>query len=180
VGLVNLEQVALALFDRDLTRVVAPRRGRAQAFPLLALLGQVESQGGTDLRTALERYAVQSRTRGVAVVITDLFDAGGYQDGVRSLLRRGFEVSLLHLLSEEELHPVVRGFVRLRDCEGKGWEDLLVDRRAVENYRRNLRAFCQEAEQFCHRLGVTYVRASTAIPFEELIFRRLREGRFLQ
>ncbi len=180
IGLVNLERVAIGLFSLGLTQVIRPRRGKGQAFPLLRALGQVKAAGQTDLGAALTRYALESRTAGTAVLISDLLDPIGYQEGLKSLQRRGFEVHLLHLLSEEELRPSLDGDLRLMDCEDGAFKDISVDRAAVESYRRNLEAFCHEAESFCRRHGVNYLRASTASPLEELIFRRLRESRFLQ
>lgn len=180
ITLVNLERVAVGLFSLGLTQTIRPRRGKGQVFPLLKMLGQVKPGGPTDLGAALERYALESRTAGTAILITDLFDPIGYQDGMKSLLRRGFEVHILHLLSEEELRPSLGGDLRLMDCEDGAFKDVTVDQSAIESYQRNLQAFCREAESFCHRHGVNYLRASTAHPVEDLIFRRLRESRFLQ
>ncbi len=180
IGLVNLERVAVGLFSLGLTQVIRPRRGKGQVFPLLRALGQVKAAGQTDLGASLGRYARESRTAGTAVLISDLLDPIGYQEGLKSLQRRGFEVHLLHLLSEEELRPGLDGDLRLMDCEDGAFRDISVDRAAVESYHRNLRAFCDEAQSFCRRHGVNYLLASTASPLEELIFRRLRESRFLQ
>jgi uncharacterized protein (DUF58 family) len=180
IGLVNLERVAVALFSVGLTQTVRPRRGKGQVVPLLKVLGQVEPAGETDIEAALTRYALESRAAGTAVLITDLLDPIGYQDGLKSLLRRGFEVHLLHLLSEEELRPSLHGDLRLMDCEDDAFKDVTVDQSAIESYQRNLNAFCRDAESFCRRHGVNYLRTSTAYPLENLIFRRLRESRFLQ
>ena len=180
IGLVNLERVAIGLFGLGLTQTIRPRRGKGQVFPLLKALGRVEPAGPTDLGAALKRYARESRATGTAVLITDLFDPIGYQEGMKALLRRGFEVHLLHLLSEDELRPSLDGDLRLTDCEDGASKDVTVDGAAIERYQRNLQAFCREAENFCHKHGVNYLRASTAYPIEELIFRRLRESRFLQ
>jgi uncharacterized protein (DUF58 family) len=180
IGLMNLERVAIGLFSLGLTHTIRPRRGKGQVFSLLRMLGEVKPGGPTDIGAALTRYALESRTTGTAVLITDLFDPIGYQDGVKSLLHRGFEVHLLHLLSEEELRPNLAGDLRLMDCEDGDFKDVTVDRPSIEAYQRNLLAFCRDAEGFCHRHGVNYLRTSTACPIEELIFRRLRESRFLQ
>ena len=125
-------------------------------------------------------YEAVDASEFVAFEHNDLFDPIGYQEGMKSLLRRGFEVHLLHLLSEDELRPSLDGDLRLTDCEDGASKDVTVDRAAIERYQRNLQAFCREAENFCHKHHVNYLRASTAYPIEELIFRRLRESRFLQ
>lgn len=180
IALTNLERVAIGLVSHGLARTIGPQRGRRQIFPLLRMLEQVRAAGPTDLSSALEEYALQSRAPGVAILITDLFDPIGYQDGVKSLLRGGFEVCLLHVLSEEELHPTFGGDLRLLDCEDGTFRDVTVDRSTLDRYQQNLRAFCRDAENFCHRHRVAYLRVSTRLPLEQLIFQRLRESRFLQ
>jgi uncharacterized protein (DUF58 family) len=180
IGLVNLERVAVGVLGKDLLHAVHPRRGRGQMIPLLETLARVRAAGETDLGVSLDRYVLQCRAPGKAVLITDLLDPIGYEDGVKSLLRHRFEVHLIHLLSEEELRPSLRGELRLLDLEGAAVKDVTIDRAAVAAYERNLQAFCANAEKFCHRHGVTYLRVSTALPLEELIFRRLRQGRCLQ
>lgn len=180
IGLTNLERVALGLFSGQLTRVLRPRRGRGQILPILDFLATVEPQGPTDLNGCLANYALRSRVPGVVVVLTDLLDPGGYADGLKAMLRRRFEVFLLHVLSEEELHPSLRGDLTLLDAEGGTSREVSVDRYALERYQERLRAHFLEAERFCARHRIDYLRTSTAVPFQDLVLRHLRRGGFLR
>ena len=181
IGLINHERLALGLFNDTLYRVVPPRRGRRQIFPLLKQMEEARASGQTNLGVALKQYVQQNRAAGLAIVISDLLDDGaGYQEGIKALQLGGLEVHLLHMLAEDELRPKFKGDWRLIDCEGGGEVELTIDRHALERYRRNFGRFCDEVEHFCRRQGVTYLRANSAVPLEDLVFRRLRESRVLQ
>jgi uncharacterized protein (DUF58 family) len=180
IGLSNLERVALAHFAGGITRMLRPRRGRGQILPLLDFLSTVEAEGPTNLNGCLADYALRVQVPGVVVVLTDLLDPGGYTDGLKALLRRRYEVFLLHLVSEEELTPHLRGDLTLLDAEGGASREVSVDRHALERYQQRLQGHFAEAERFCAHHRIDYLRTSTAVPFEDLILRHLRRGGFLR
>lgn len=180
IGLTNLERVALGLFSGDQIRSLRPRRGRGQVFSLLDFLSTAEAGGATHLNGRLAEYALRSRTPGVAVVLTDLLDPGGYADGLKALLGRRFQVFVVHLVSEEELAPSLRGDLTLLDAEGGAQREVSVDGWALEQYQERLRQHFEEAEGFCAHHHIDYLRTSTAVPFTDLILRHLRRGGFLR
>jgi len=180
IGLNNLERVALAHFAGGIARMLRPRRGRGQILPLLDFLSTVQAEGPTNLNGCLADYALRVQVPGVVVVLTDLLDAGGYADGLKALLRRRYEVFLLHLVSEEELNPPLRGDLTLLDAEGGASREVSVDRQALERYQQRLQSHFAEAERFCAHHRIDYLRTSTAVPFDDLILRHLRRGGFLR
>lgn len=180
IGLTNLERVAFGLFADSMSRTLRPRRGRGQILPLLQFLQEVEAGGATALNASLTDYAVRSRLPGVAVVLTDLLDPGGYADGLKALQQRRFEVFLLHVVSEDELQPVLAGDLTLVDAEGGESRQVSVDRWAIERYQERLQRHFAEAETFCARHRMDYLRTSTAVPFQDLVLRHLRQGGFLR
>ncbi len=180
IGLNNLERVALAHFAGGIARMIRPRRGRGQILPLLDFLSTVQAEGPTNLNGCLADYALRVQVPGVVVVLTDLLDPGGYADGLKALLRRRYEVFLLHLVSEEELNPPLRGDLTLLDAEGGASREVSVDRQALERYQQRLQNHFAEAERFCTHHRIDYLRASTAVPFDDLILRHLRRGGFLR
>lgn len=180
IGLTNLERVALGYFSGKLTHMLRPRRGRGQIFPLLDFLSSVAAAGPTDLNGCLADYALRSRVPGIAVVLTDLLDPGGYADGLKALLRRRFEVFLMHVVSEEELQPSLRGDLTLLDAEGGPSCEVSLDRAALEGYQQRLHGHYAAVERFCAGHRINYLRTSTAVPFQDLILRHLRRGGFLR
>ena len=130
----------------------------------VGVLAGVEAGGPTALNRCLARYALRSRMPGVAVVLTDLLDAGGYADGLKALLQRRFDVFLLHVVSEDELAPGLQGDLTLVDAEGGTAREVSVDRWALERYQERLAQHFDAAERFCARHGIDYLRTSTAMP----------------
>jgi uncharacterized protein (DUF58 family) len=180
ISLTNLERVALGVFSRGATQALRPVRGRGQILPILDFLAGLQAGGTTALNSSLARYALTSRVPGVAVVLTDLLDPGGYADGLKALLQRRLEVLVLHVVSEEELDPQLTGDLTLVDAEEGTPREVSMNRWAIERYQERLRAHFEEAERFCARHGIDYLRTSTAVPFAELILRHLRRGGFLR
>jgi uncharacterized protein (DUF58 family) len=181
VGLANHERVALGLFDRTPYKVTAPIRGKSQFVPLLKNLTGARAQGSTDFKSALTAYASQSRMSGLAIIISDLFEAGtDYQLGIAALMKRRFEVRVLHVLAQEEVHPTLQGNLRLVDIENEETMEITADKQTLARYAANLERFRRGVQDFCSLHGVAYQSATTATPFDELLFRRLRERRFLQ
>jgi uncharacterized protein (DUF58 family) len=180
IGFTNLERVALGYFSGELTHMLRPRRGRGQIFPLLNFLSGVEAQGPTNLNGCLASYALRSRMPGVAVVLSDLLDPGGYADGLKALLRRRFEVFLLHVVSEDELQPLLRGDFTLLDAEGGATREVSLDGAALQRYQERLHGHFADVERFCASHRIDYLRASTAVPFQDLILQHLRRGGFLR
>ena len=160
--------------------MLRPRRGRGQILPLLDFLSAVEARGPTRLNDCLANYALRCRVPGVGVILTDLLDAAGYADGLKALLRRRFEVLVLHVVSEEELHPSLRGDLTLLDSEGGASREVSVDRGALERYQQRLLDHFAAVERFCAHHRIDYLRTSTAVPFQDLILRHLRRGGFLR
>ena len=181
INLNNNGQVALGLFDKRCYRILPPRRGRKRLIPLMKMLTRVRAKGETGIDSALTQYALQTRTPGVIILISDLLEAeSSYQTGVKSLLQNGFEVHLIHLLAPEEEEPALSGEFRLVDCEDNSERELTIDGLAIAHYKQNFERFCAEVRAFCHRCGVGYVRLTTDVPIEDLIFKQLRRSHCLK
>ncbi len=178
IGLSTLERVAVGLFREGLEAVFGPRRGRRQIFPILKFLSDISPKGRTNLSASLASYA-RKGTPGLAVILTDLLDKS-YRAGIEALLEKGFEVFLLHVLSEEELSPPLQGDIRLIDAEDGITREVTVDAALLTRYQENQRAFFQEVEAFCQKNQIGYIRASTAVSLEDLLLRSFREGGLLR
>ena len=171
----NHERVGLATFGPGLGRVIEPRRGRAQAGRILDALAGTVAGGGSDVARSLQQYASVPGRRGLAIVISDAFPPDGMQEGLAYLAWRGFEVTLLHVVSDEELTPELDDPVELHDVEGGGTA-LTVDGAALGAYQRALGAYLAELERFCAAHRILYLRASSSMQFDTVIAHGLRAG----
>jgi hypothetical protein len=91
-----------------------------------------------------------------------------------------FDVMLIHIVDESEIHPQLDGALRLRDIESDQQRRLTVNRRLLDLYRQKVTDYFAEIETFCAKRNIEYLRASTVVPFEDLILRYLRRGLFLR
>ena len=71
-------------------------------------LGRLRAGGATSLNDGLAAYALRSREAGLAVLVSDLMDPGGYERGLKALLERRFDVHVIHVLAADEMNPGVR------------------------------------------------------------------------
>ena len=85
IGLNNLDRVGVVSFADELGLPMPPQRGRQQIFSMLRYFESLQSHGGTNLNRVLSNYARQSDKTGLAIVISDLFDAQGYESGLDAL-----------------------------------------------------------------------------------------------
>jgi hypothetical protein len=156
--------------------VLAARRGRAGTLTLFRFLAGLAPEGRSDLGAALRDYGLRTRRRGVLVVISDLMLPQGLTDGLRLARYYRFEPFLIHLLADEEFVPALEGDLRLVDAETGAAVEVTADAATADAYARARDRYFSEIEGLCLRLQVEYLRASTSIPFEDLVLRYLRQG----
>jgi uncharacterized protein (DUF58 family) len=179
IGFVSLERVGVAAFRDRVAEGWLPTRGRNQFLPIQEFLAGLTPGGGTAFNDSLRQYAQRAKDAGVAVVISDFLDPAGYATGLRALLERRFDVHVLHLLSPDELRPVLGGDLELVDAETGEVREVSVDAEALRAYERQLGAFISGIEGFCRGHELSYVRISTDMPVEDVLLRRLK-GSLLQ
>lgn len=174
VGLVSLERVGVGVVRDRMAEGFNPVRGRSQAIPLMDFLGRLRAGGATSLNDGLAAYALRSREAGLAVLVSDLMDPGGYERGLKALLERRFDVHVIHVLAADEMNPAFGGDLRLLDAETDEQRDLTLDAEALRGYHERLRVFLDRAEQFCRGNEIAYHRVVTETPVEEFMLRQLK------
>jgi uncharacterized protein (DUF58 family) len=179
IGFVNLERVGVAVFRDRVAEGWLPTRGRNQFLPIQEFLADLTPGGGTAFNDALKQYARRAKDAGVAIVISDFLDPAGYAAGLRALMERRFDVHVLHVLAQDELHPILGGDLELVDAETGEVREVSVDAEALRGYERQLGAFISGIEGFCRTNELSYVRIVTDMPVEDLLLRRLK-GSLLQ
>ena len=173
IGLCNYDRIMVQPYSEVLSSPLPVQRGRTGVPRLLNYLQKIEAKGSTDFSHTLKRYAASTKSNGLAIVFSDCFDEG-WKDGMKSLLARGFQIVMVHILSEEETSPSLRGDLRILDSETGNVRELSVTPQLLERYTRTVTAFCSEIELFCHKYGMDYIRVSSNEPVESLILTTLR------
>jgi uncharacterized protein (DUF58 family) len=172
IALAGLDRVTASTISEQVA-LFTPHRGKHQAHLLFGFLQSLNAGGSAELGATLKRYAQGARNPGPLLLISDLFDPT-WQEGLRALLTRRFDITILHVLSPEELSPALAGDLRLKDIEHGQELEITVDVAMLQRYEENLAAWHAELRQWCGARGIAYASLNSAVPVEEIVLTLLR------
>jgi uncharacterized protein (DUF58 family) len=174
----------LALNQLDVVRVYAlgngmvsrsPRyTGRKQAADVFRLLRGLPVVPSTDLGAGFAGFLADRPARGLVVVLSDLLIGSDYRRGLRRVVQMGFEVVLVHVLSEAELNPRLTGDVELIDSETAETIKISMTLDTLSSYRRDVERWQQDLAAFCRSLGARYVPAPAERGLETILLNDFR------
>ena len=87
---------------------------------MLEYLDGIEAGETTSLATGVKNFCLRNAGKGIVVLISDLMDKNGYEAALRYLVSQRVDVYVIHVLSQEEIDPDVKGDLKLVDCEDAG------------------------------------------------------------
>jgi uncharacterized protein (DUF58 family) len=179
IGLASEDRVAVSALAGRIARRRAALRGSGRVFRLLADLSAVEpAEGPTDLVAAARHAAAQLHGRGIVVLLSDLLDPGADRV-IRELAATGSELIVLHVLSPEELDPLLEGDLQLVDTETGDHVDITADLATIDAYKARLTAWKADLADLAARRRATYVDLASDTNLAELMFAELRRRRVL-
>ncbi len=180
VGLANLDRIAIVTATDEISGRMQSTRGKARIFRIFRFLGQARKGGATDLGEAMKTFVAQHKRRGLAVILSDLYDPVGFERGINVLRYNRFEPFVLHIVDPREARPALRGDVRVYDCETGDEREVTVTAKVLDRYAEAYDQYLDEIRRFCTSRQVSYFRADVSVPFDELILRVFRRGGFLR
>jgi len=151
-------------------------RGKKSAIQFFRNLGSLTASGAANLNEALRRGALEARQAGVAVVLSDFLDPGGYESGLTALVGRGFQVDLVQILAPDEVSPTTFGDLRLIDSETGGQQEVTFGRYRMKAYQRTVQNFLQRLREFCKSRGINFFSTSSNTDLQELLLKQLRQA----
>jgi uncharacterized protein (DUF58 family) len=175
VGLVNLDRVAIAAFDERLTQSMPAARGRRSLWRVLDFLNKLQPAGPSNMKEALRTFSLKSSGKGIVILLSDFMDKGGYEDALRYLVARQYDIYLIHVLSQQEIEPDLMGDLKLIDIEDFDEAEVTVGGPLLRRYKQNLASYRAALQDFCLKRGVTYLFTSNLVPFEKLVLTYLRQ-----
>jgi uncharacterized protein (DUF58 family) len=173
IALSSLDRVSVTAFADGPVRQMPSVRGKRGALPLFDFLQKLPPGQSGSLLASCRRYVQTVRNPGPLLLCSDLMD-NSWQDALRALGSRPFEITILHILAPQEVRPVLDGDFRLIDAEGGQPVEITADLEALQRYQENLGAWRGEIESFCNGRGINYIFVNTATPIEEFVLSQLR------
>lgn len=174
IGLCNMDRVVACAFNDNVTQTLPAVRGRKSLWRLIDFLQKLEPAGPSNLRESLKTFTMKSSGKGIVVLLSDMMDKEGYEDALRYLVARQYDIYVIQVLCQEELEPEILGDLKLVDIEDADEAEITVSGPLIRKYKQNLAAYQAGLQDFCNRRGITYLMASNKEPFDKLVLNYLR------
>ncbi|MDR2641248.1 MAG: DUF58 domain-containing protein [Planctomycetaceae bacterium] len=190
IALHDLNRVGVVCFADGICETFAPVRGNGKFLNLLKFLEQTEPSGNvTDIRLSVDEFIRRTKRVGVAVIVSDFFDRGGFQFAVDKLRYNKFEPLIIQLHtdfeSDPQLEPALRSLMRtnftLISIENESVTDnneinVTINESILNQYKECFADFLCSIRKYCIGRGVDYMIAGTSVPFDELVLQMIRNG----
>jgi uncharacterized protein (DUF58 family) len=180
VGLANLDRVSVVTTSDRILERMPETRGKARIFKTFRFLRSVGAEGTTHLGDAMKTFVAQHKRRGLAVLVSDLYDPQGFERGINVLRYNKFDAFVVHVVDPADAKPRLQGDVLVYDCETGDEREVTVTAKVLERFGAAYAEYLAGVERFCSSRQVPYVTASVDVPFDELILRVFRRGGFLR
>lgn len=182
------DRVSLATLGRqgrERLAGVPPVRGPSNLARVAKFLESTKPEGETDLDHALDELARRLKTRTHIIVLSDFLKPGAGVKGLSQLHYRRHRLTLLQLLSPEELDPqavLSPGEWELFDPEPDEEAEsvrLELGRGAFKKYKELLSHHNAALHEFSRSTGAVYIRCGTDIEPLTYFSETLRQGGLL-
>ena len=163
------ETVGISNFDATIRGHVASSSGRTQLLRIFEWLNRTAAHGRSSVNRALADYGATVHGPGLAIVISDFYEAAGSFEGLRYLLHRGLTPVVAQVVAPQELDPQVAGELELRDAEDPEAPPIIVDSTSMAAYHDRMAALAVALSAFCLGHGLPYLRVDSSFGFDRLV-----------
>jgi len=174
IGLANMDRIVIESVGGETIR--SPQfRGRQTLWRMMKHIEAIPPAEGGDLNSALRGFSTRAKGQGIAVVLSDFLDKGGYEEGLKYLAARNLDVYAIQILSQEEIQPPYTGDLKLTDLEDDDFAEITISAPLLARYQQTLAAYRGALSAFCLKRGLSYYFTSNQVPFEKLVLGYLRD-----
>ena len=173
LALNTFDRVSLVCINEKVERHLPSFSGKQGFWKALKFIEETPFEGKTSLNQAIQRYQSLGSRGGTTIIFTDLFSQDGYQEAVKYLQYQKQEVSLIHILSPEEMDPPWSGNIRLIDKEDQGYRDVNLRPQMIRAYKKTLDDFLRGATEFCYNRGIHYMLVNSEASIDNIVFDNL-------
>ncbi len=175
IALADLDRVAVIAFGKDILSDFPLTRGKDRILSLLRYLENLTPSGSdTDLARVVKGFTQRPQRRGLAVVVSDLYDPQGFERGLDLLRYRHYEPHIVQLFDRLEAQPNLLGELELVDIESDIGRKVTITENALKEYRRLFETFQDSLRRYSHKYGIGCTQSPADVPFEELMLGLMR------
>lgn len=171
------DSVGLTSFGWDVKQALPPKSSQRHLNAILQTMDKTRPGEKTNLFNSLRQVAETMPSRGVVLVFSDLLtDREPIFKGLEMLRHRRQDVSVFHILDDDELTFPFNGMTRFEGLEEL--PNLFCDPKALrDGYLDALEEYLTEVRRGCTRIGVDYnlIRTSDYLDavLSRFLFRRM-------
>jgi uncharacterized protein (DUF58 family) len=175
IALADLDRVSIIGYDNRIRATLPLMRGKDNVLSLLRFLEQRSTSGDqTDLAAVASDFVRRAPRSGLALIISDLYDQKGFRSGVDLLRHRRFEPHVIQIHTLAEAKPDLLGDVELQDVESNQIRKVTVTERKLKQYETMFQTFLRDVEAYCRTYGLSHTRATTDVPFDDVLLKMMR------
>ncbi|MDR1963003.1 MAG: DUF58 domain-containing protein [Planctomycetaceae bacterium] len=177
IALADLDRISVVAFAGQIYDIFPLIRGKQHILSLLRFLESLQTVGETtDLLASVNEFLHRKQRTGLAVVISDLFDPAGFQKAIDTLRYRRFEPNVIQVHDELEASPKLLGDLQLLDIETGFVRNVTISESVLRRYKQKFAGFLDSVKKYCTGHGFSCTISTTAVPFDEMILRMMREA----
>jgi uncharacterized protein (DUF58 family) len=181
IALADLDRIAVVAFSDQIVADFPLTRGKARILSLLRFLEDLPSLGtDTDLARVATGFVHRNQRRGLAIVVSDLFDPAGFERGLDVLRHRQYEPHVIQIHDPSEANPPLLGDVELVDVETESARKVTVTEKNLRTYRKLFEEYHQAVLRYCRTYGMGCTQTDTTVRFDDLVLRMMRTAGAVQ
>lgn len=150
--------------------------GVARAHSAFEFLRTLEASGPTRLAAASREFCARTRRRGLAVLVSDLYDPAGVPPAIDVLRRARFDVRVIRILDQAENEGPAPGEYELVDAESERSRHLSITPEVRAAYRAARAREAFALRRACLERNVPLYVIETSLPPEQAVLSRLRKA----
>jgi len=174
VSLVNNNRLTISSFSDGVKGQLKNMRGRNYIGAMAEFLLTLRCEGPTHFNSSCSQLVAGRFGSGIMIVLSDFLFKEGFDNGLRHLISRQYDLYAIQVLSPQELTPELTGDLKLVDIEDSDTAEITISTALLKYYKKNISAYCNELKDFCARRGTAYVLANSADSVETLTLNYLR------
>lgn len=187
VALAHADSVSVYTCAERLSVTLPPTSGKPQFSRLTKAITAIAADGRTRLTECLKQLPMYQRHPGMVVILSDFLAPDSYTVGLKSLVGRGFLLTAIHLVSQDEIDPQVHmqntaigSDWLVEDSETGETRAITMNTEILTQYQTQQQAFCSDLQRFCIDQGVGYAQLISNTAIEAFVLQELHRTGLIQ
>ena len=175
IALADLDRISVYAFANGVLNHFPLTRGKARILSLMQFLESLTADGAaTNITQLADEFVIRAPRRGLALVLSDLYDPGGYRNGLDVLRHHNYEPHVVQFHHAGEADPKMLGDVELQDVETGDFRKITVTESHLQNYRSVFQTFLTSVTEYCSAYGIGCTITDTNVTFDKLVLGMMR------